>query len=58
MESLHDQHTICDKEGMMLCIMLGELLRLQEEEPNDDIVNELITPMLWELIEQLKPIEE
>lgn len=58
MDTLHDTHTICDKKGMMICIMLDELLRLQGEEPSDNIVNEFITPLLWELIEQMQPIEE
>ena len=38
--------------------VLYQLLLAQEDAHDDELVNDLITPLLWELIDQLEPIEE
>ena len=45
-------------EQLVQSFVLYQLLQAQEDTHDDELVNDLITPLLWELIDQLKPIEE
>ena len=60
MHTLHDTHTICNKEGMMLSLVLSEALaelelaRSQGDEKGEMILNVAIQMIL----EQVEPIEE
>ena len=60
MESLHDQHTICDKEGMMLSLALSEALdELNKAREEGDEKGEMILNIAIEMIlSQITPIEE
>ena len=60
MESLHDQHTICNKEGMMLSLALSEALdELNKAREEGDEKGEMILNIAIEMIlSQITPIEE
>ena len=60
MESLHDQHTICDKEGMMLSLIISEALdELEKAREDGDKKGEMILNVALNMIlEQVEPIEE
>ena len=60
MESLYDQHTICDKEGMMLSLIISEALdELEKAREDGDKKGEMILNVALKMIlEQVEPIEE
>ncbi len=45
-------------EQLVQSFVLYQLLQQQEEHHDDELVNALITPLLWEIIDSLEPIEE
>ena len=45
-------------EQLVQSFVLYQLLLAQEDAHDEELINDLITPLLWELIEQLEPIEE
>tara|TARA_A100001515_G_C4486111_1_gene181695 strand:+ start:311 stop:493 length:183 start_codon:yes stop_codon:yes gene_type:complete len=60
MESLHDTHTICNKEQMMLSLALSEALdELDKAREEGDKKGEMILNVAINMIlEQIEPIEE
>ena len=50
--------TTVNAEQLVQSFVLYQLLLAQEDAHDEKLVNDLITPLLWELIEQLTPIEE
>ena len=50
--------TTVNAEQLVQSFVLYQLLQAQEDGLDDELVNDLITPLLWELIDQLEPIEE
>ena len=50
--------TTLNAEQLVQSFVLYQLLLAQEDALDDELVNDLITPLLWELINQLEPIEE
>tara|TARA_Y100001937_G_C7086672_1_gene315678 strand:+ start:525 stop:707 length:183 start_codon:yes stop_codon:yes gene_type:complete len=60
METLHDTHTICDKEGMMLSLIISEALEeLEKAREEGDKKGEMILNVALNMIlEQVEPIEE
>ena len=50
--------TTLNAEQLVLSFVLNQLLLAQEDAHDDELVNDLITPLLWELINSLEPIEE
>ena len=60
MESLHDTHTICNKEQMMLSLALSEALdELEKAREEGDKKGEMILNVAINMIlEQVEPIEE
>ena len=60
MESLHDYHTICNKEQMMLSLALSEALdELEKAREEGDKKGEMILNIAIQMIlEQVEPIEE
>jgi len=45
-------------EQLVQSFVLYQLLLAQEDAHDEELINDLITPLLWELIDQLEPIEE
>ena len=45
-------------EQLVQSFVLYQLLQAQEDAHDDELVNDVITPLLWELINSLEPIEE
>ena len=60
METLHDLHTICDKEGMMLSLIISEALEEIEKarEEGDEKGEMILNIALNMTLEQVTPIEE
>ena len=60
METLHDTHTICNKELMMLSLALAEALdELEKAREEGDKKGEMILNIAIQMIlEQVEPIEE
>lgn len=60
MESLHDKYTICNKEGMMLSLVISEALQKIEEahEEGDEQTVMLQNLALQLYLDQVEPIEE
>ena len=60
METLHDTHTICNKEGMMLSLIISEALEELEKarEEGDDKGVMILNVALNMILEQIEPIEE
>ena len=60
MDTLHDTHTICNKEGMMLSLVLAqameELKKAREEGDNTGI--QMMNIAIQMILEQVEPIEE
>ena len=50
--------TVINVEQLVQSFVLYQLLQAQEDAHDEELVNDLITPLLWELIDQLEPIEE
>jgi len=60
MHTLHDTHTICNKEGYLLCLTLDKALEEQEKarQDGDDIGVKMLQVAIDMILEQLEPLEE
>jgi len=60
MHTLHDQHTICNKEGYLLCLTLNKALEEQEKarEDGDEIGVKMLQVAIDMILEQVEPLEE
>jgi len=60
MHTLHDTHTICNKEGMMLSLTLAEALdELEKAREDGDEKGMMILNIAIDMIlDQIEPIEE
>ena len=58
--TLHDTHTICDKEGMMLSLVISEALQLLEKarEEGDEMGIMLQNLAIDLYLSEIEPIEE
>ena len=45
-------------EQLVQSFVLYQLLLAQEDAHDDELVKDIITPLLWEVINSLEPIEE
>ena len=45
-------------EQLVQSFVLYQLLQQQEEAHDDELVHNIITPLLWEIINSLEPLEE
>ena len=60
MTTLHDIHTICNKEGMMLSLVLAQALEELEKarEDGDETGVAMMNVAIAMILEQIEPIEE
>ena len=60
MTSLHDMQTICNKEGMMLSLVLAQALEELEKarEDGDETGVAMMNVAIAMILEQIEPIEE
>tara|TARA_E500000331_G_C17142430_1_gene663364 strand:+ start:444 stop:626 length:183 start_codon:yes stop_codon:yes gene_type:complete len=60
MTTLHDIQTICNKEGMMLSLVLAQALEELEKarEDGDETGVAMMNVAITMILEQIKPIEE
>ena len=60
METLHDNHTICNKEGMLISLVISEALQeLDRAREEGDEQGMLISKLAIDLyLSEVKPIEE
>ena len=60
MHTLHDTHTICNKEGMLLSLTLAEALEELEKarEEGDEKGVMIMNIAINMILEQIEPIEE
>ena len=60
MTSLHDIQTICNKEGMMLSLVLAQALEELEKarEEGDETGVAMMNVAIAMILEQIEPIEE
>ena len=60
MTSLHDMQTICNKEGMMLSLVLAQALEELEKarEEGDETGVAMMNVAISMILEQMEPIEE
>ena len=60
MTSLHDMQTICNKEGMMLSLVLAQALEELEKarEDGDETGVAMMNVAITMILEQIEPIEE
>ena len=60
MTTLHDTHTICNKEQMNLSLALAQALEEFEKarEEGDRMGEEMMRAVMKMILEQMKPIEE
>jgi hypothetical protein len=60
MTSLHDIQTICNKEGMMLSLVLAQALEELEKarEKGDETGVAMMNVAITMILEQMEPIEE
>ena len=60
MTSLHDIQTICNKEGMMLSLVLAQALEELEKarEEGDETGVAMMNVAVAMILEQIEPIEE
>jgi tryptophan synthase beta subunit len=58
--TLHDQHTICNKEGMLLSLTLAQAINeLEKARENGDEKGIMILNLAIDMIlDQIEPIEE
>lgn len=58
--TLHDQHTICNKQGYLLCLTLNKALEEQEKarEDGDEIGVKMLQVAIDMILEQVEPMEE
>ena len=53
-----DFPTTINAEQLVQSFVLYQLLLAQEDAHDDELVNNVITPLLWEIINSLEPLEE
>ena len=60
MDTLHDTYTICNKEGMMLSLVLAQAMDELEKarEEGDDTGVQMMNIAIQMILEQVEPIEE
>ena len=60
MTSLHDIQTICNKEGMMLSLVLAQAMEELEKarEEGDETGVAMMNVAIAMILEQIEPIEE
>tara|TARA_Y100001938_G_C7981814_1_gene374782 strand:+ start:503 stop:685 length:183 start_codon:yes stop_codon:yes gene_type:complete len=60
MTTLHDIQTICNKEGMMLSLVLAQAMEELEkaQEEGDKVGVQMMNIAINMILEQVKPIEE
>ena len=60
MTTLHDIQTICNKEGMMLSLVLAQALEELEKahEEGDETGVAMMNVAITMILEQIEPIEE
>ena len=60
MTTLHDTHTICNKEQMHLSLALAQALEEFEKarDEGDRMGEEIMRALMKVILEQMKPIEE
>ena len=60
MTSLHDMQTICNKEGMMLSLVLAQALEelVKAREEGDETGVAMMNVAIAMILEQIEPIEE
>ena len=60
MTSLHDMQTICNKEGMMLSLVLAQAMEELEKarEDGDETGVAMMNVAITMILEQIEPIEE
>ena len=60
MTSLHDIQTICNKEGMMLSLVLAQAMEELEKarEEGDETGVAMMNVAITMILEQIEPIEE
>ena len=60
MTTLHDMQTICNKEGMMLSLVLAQALEELEKarEEGDETGVAVMNVAITMILEQMEPIEE
>ena len=60
MTTLHDIQTICNKEGMMLSLVLAQAMEELEKarEEGDETGVAMMNVAITMLLEQIEPIEE
>tara|TARA_B100001094_G_scaffold228994_1_gene223607 strand:- start:925 stop:1107 length:183 start_codon:yes stop_codon:yes gene_type:complete len=60
MTTLHDIQTICNKEGMMLSLVLAQALEELEKarEEGDETGVAMMNVAITMILEQMEPIEE
>ena len=60
MTTLHDIQTICNKEGMMLSLVLAQALEELEKarEDGDETGVAMMNVAITMILEQIEPIEE
>ena len=58
--TLHDQHTICNKQGYQLCLVLERALEEQEKarQDGDEVGIKMLQIAIDMIIEQVEPLEE
>jgi len=60
MTTLHDIQTICNKEGMMLSLVLAQAMEELEKarEDGDEVGVQMMNIAIQMILEQVEPIEE
>ena len=60
MQTLHDTHTICNKEQMHLSLALAQAVEEfdRAREEGDRLGEEMMRAVMMMILEQMKPIEE
>ena len=58
--TLHDTHTICNKQGYFLCLTLERALEEQEKarEEGDEVGIKMLQIAINMILDQIEPIEE
>ena len=58
--TLYDTHTICNKQGYLLCLTLDKALEEQEKarQDGDNVGVKMLQLAIDMILEQLEPIEE
>jgi len=58
--TLHDQHTICNKQGYLLCLTLDKALEEQEKarQDGDKVGVKMLQVAIDMILDQVEPLEE